>query len=335
MANELKGLRVAFRTSNEGVGAGRAHRPVGCGEDAGGTPELIAPDGGTVQAFNRPRRGRHLHRAPHAAGHRPHRVRRDGGARRGRQRRHAAHGAGRGQVHAADVRGSQAGRDHLPWAVDRSRGRPRARPDAHVLAEPEDRHQERGRQLDRTEPVDRPGARERCDVPPAPTASASRRQWRPCRRARAHGFRHSASGSCGDGPPRGRRPHWRSCRRCPAIGEALGPRALPRTRPPMASTAVVPGPVGVVPSRARDRRRLATVGGLPRGVTSGGRAMGHEWPTAGRRGPIDGRTDRSGGSPAGAGSARSAARGTIRRLGRSAGAGGCAGGGAGVRADGS
>ena len=52
MANELKGLRVAFLTSNEGVEQVELTAPWDAVKDAGGTPELIAPDGGTVQAFN-------------------------------------------------------------------------------------------------------------------------------------------------------------------------------------------------------------------------------------------------------------------------------------------
>jgi protease I len=52
MANELSGLRVAFLTSNEGVEQAELTAPWQAVTDAGGTPELIAPDGGKVQAFN-------------------------------------------------------------------------------------------------------------------------------------------------------------------------------------------------------------------------------------------------------------------------------------------
>ena len=52
MASELNGLRVAFLTSNEGVEQVELTTPWQAVKDAGGTPELIAPKGGEVQAFN-------------------------------------------------------------------------------------------------------------------------------------------------------------------------------------------------------------------------------------------------------------------------------------------
>jgi protease I len=52
MASELNGLRVAFLTSNEGVEQVELTTPWQAVTDAGGTPELIAPEGGKVQAFN-------------------------------------------------------------------------------------------------------------------------------------------------------------------------------------------------------------------------------------------------------------------------------------------
>jgi len=52
MANELKGLRVAFLTSNEGVEQVELTAPWEAVQNADGTPELIAPKDGTVQAFN-------------------------------------------------------------------------------------------------------------------------------------------------------------------------------------------------------------------------------------------------------------------------------------------
>jgi protease I len=52
MASELKGLRVAFLTSNEGVEQVELTAPWQAVKDAGGTPELIAPDRGEVQGFN-------------------------------------------------------------------------------------------------------------------------------------------------------------------------------------------------------------------------------------------------------------------------------------------
>jgi protease I len=52
MATELKGLRVAFLTANEGVEQVELTAPWQAVADAGGTPELIAPESGDVQAFN-------------------------------------------------------------------------------------------------------------------------------------------------------------------------------------------------------------------------------------------------------------------------------------------
>ena len=52
MAHELSGLRVAFLTSNAGVEQAELTAPWQAVTDAGGTPELIAPEEGQVQAFN-------------------------------------------------------------------------------------------------------------------------------------------------------------------------------------------------------------------------------------------------------------------------------------------
>ena len=57
MASELSGLRVAFLTSNVGVEQVELTTPWQAVTDADGIPELIAPAGGEVQAFN------HLDRA--------------------------------------------------------------------------------------------------------------------------------------------------------------------------------------------------------------------------------------------------------------------------------
>jgi protease I len=50
--SELDGKRVAFLTSNEGVEQVELDRPWKAVEEAGGTPELLAPEAGSVQAFN-------------------------------------------------------------------------------------------------------------------------------------------------------------------------------------------------------------------------------------------------------------------------------------------
>jgi protease I len=52
MADELSGLRVAFLTANEGVEQVELTTPWQAVTDAGGTPELLAPKAGQVQAFN-------------------------------------------------------------------------------------------------------------------------------------------------------------------------------------------------------------------------------------------------------------------------------------------
>jgi protease I len=52
MASELSGTRVAFLTANEGVEQVELTAPWQAVKDAGGTPELLAPQAGTVQGFN-------------------------------------------------------------------------------------------------------------------------------------------------------------------------------------------------------------------------------------------------------------------------------------------
>ncbi len=52
MANELKGVKVAFITSNEGIEQAELVEPWKAVEKAGGTPELLARKAGTAQAFN-------------------------------------------------------------------------------------------------------------------------------------------------------------------------------------------------------------------------------------------------------------------------------------------
>jgi deglycase len=52
MPNELDGRRIAFLTANEGVEQVELTRPWEAVQQAGGTPELLAPKPGDVQAFN-------------------------------------------------------------------------------------------------------------------------------------------------------------------------------------------------------------------------------------------------------------------------------------------
>jgi protease I len=52
MASELSGVSVVFVTANEGVEQVELTAPWQAVKDAGGTPELLAPEDGTVQGFN-------------------------------------------------------------------------------------------------------------------------------------------------------------------------------------------------------------------------------------------------------------------------------------------
>ncbi len=52
MAQELRGKKVAFLVANEGVEQVELTEPWKAVEQAGGTPELLAPEAGKVQAFN-------------------------------------------------------------------------------------------------------------------------------------------------------------------------------------------------------------------------------------------------------------------------------------------
>jgi len=52
MTNELNGRRIAFLVANEGVEQVELTEPWQAVRDAGGTPELLAPEAGLVQAFN-------------------------------------------------------------------------------------------------------------------------------------------------------------------------------------------------------------------------------------------------------------------------------------------
>jgi protease I len=52
MTNELEGRRVAFMVANEGMEEVEFTEPWKAVTDAGGLPELLAPEAGTAQAFN-------------------------------------------------------------------------------------------------------------------------------------------------------------------------------------------------------------------------------------------------------------------------------------------
>src|SRR2546430_16824148 len=52
MANELDDRRIAFMAANEGIEQVELTEPWQAVKDAGGTPELLAPEPGQAQAFN-------------------------------------------------------------------------------------------------------------------------------------------------------------------------------------------------------------------------------------------------------------------------------------------
>ncbi len=52
MSNEIEGKKVAFLVANEGIEQVELTEPWKAIENAGGTPELIAPESGKAQAFN-------------------------------------------------------------------------------------------------------------------------------------------------------------------------------------------------------------------------------------------------------------------------------------------
>src|SRR5688572_18535049 len=52
MANELNEMTVAFLVANEGVEQVELTEPWKAVEEAGGRPQLVAPESGTVQAFD-------------------------------------------------------------------------------------------------------------------------------------------------------------------------------------------------------------------------------------------------------------------------------------------
>jgi protease I len=52
MGNELHGRRIAFMIANEGAEQVELTKPWQAVMDAGGTPELLAPEAGQAQAFN-------------------------------------------------------------------------------------------------------------------------------------------------------------------------------------------------------------------------------------------------------------------------------------------
>jgi protease I len=61
MASELNGKKIAFLVAQEGIEEVELTKPWEAVERAGGTPELIAPESGQVQAFNHLDKGSTFH----------------------------------------------------------------------------------------------------------------------------------------------------------------------------------------------------------------------------------------------------------------------------------
>ena len=134
MSNELQGKRIAFLAANEGIEQVELERPWQAIKDAGAEPELIAPEAGQVQALNHLDKGdsfdvdRTVGDA-NAADYdglvlpggvaNPDNLRADDDAVGLRPRL---------------LRGRQAGRRHLPRALDADRGRRRRGTHGHLVA---------------------------------------------------------------------------------------------------------------------------------------------------------------------------------------------------------
>ena len=149
MASELNGTRVAFLTANEGVEQVELTAPWQAVKDAGGTPELLAPQAAGVQGFN------HVDKADTFTVHRS--------IRDADPLDYSALVLPGGVVNADELRMVpaavmfvqrifEAGKPaavicHGPWALVEAE--PGPRPDPDLVAEPEDRHPQRRGQLGR------------------------------------------------------------------------------------------------------------------------------------------------------------------------------------------
>ena len=149
MASELSGTRVAFLTANEGVEQVELTAPWQAVKDAGGTPELLAPQAGEVQGFN------HVDKAETFTAHRS--------LRDADPLDYSALVLPGGVVNADELRMVpaavtfvqrifEAGKlaaviCHGPWALVEAE--PGPGPDADLMAELEDRHPPRRGQLGR------------------------------------------------------------------------------------------------------------------------------------------------------------------------------------------
>ena len=145
MTSELNGQRIAFLVAQEGVEEVELTEPWEAVEKAGGSPELVAPESGEVQAFNHLDKGSTFPVDETLADARPGEydgVVLPGGVANPDQLRTTS---GAIELPAGVLRRRQArGRD-LPRAMDARGGRSGARPQVDLVAIAADRHPQCGR----------------------------------------------------------------------------------------------------------------------------------------------------------------------------------------------
>ena len=195
MAKRLEGRRVAF-LATDGVEQIELTEPWKKVQDEGGTPELISLESGEIQGFN------HLDKGDTFEVDKPRRGRRsradyDGLVLPGGVANPDFLRADENAVRfiARLLRGGQAGGGDLPRPLDARRGRRRPGTHAHLVAEPQDRHQKRRRQLGGRGGPRRLRAR---DEPQARRPPRLLRQGSPKRSARA-GTMQQAQQTAGSG----------------------------------------------------------------------------------------------------------------------------------------
>ena len=104
MGHDLNGQRIAFLVANEGVEQVELTEPWKAVEQAGGEPELIAPEGGDGPGVQPPRQGRHVRGRTGRRRRGRLRLRRARAAGRRRQPGQTAHRRGRGRLRAGVLR---------------------------------------------------------------------------------------------------------------------------------------------------------------------------------------------------------------------------------------
>ena len=135
MSTSLNGKTIAFLVAPEGVEQVELTEPGRPCEQAGGTPELVSTEVGKIQAFNHLTPADTFEADKAADSVTASDYDGAGTARRCRQSRLPAQQRRRRCVHQEFLRRRQAGCGDLPRAVDADRGRRRARPDDHLVAE--------------------------------------------------------------------------------------------------------------------------------------------------------------------------------------------------------